>query len=394
MKQRKKSENKRIVRRRRPRAARVIFADSEKDADILYATRVFVPDPFLFFQFRNKKYIIIGGLEYSRVRKEARVDCVYSFLEALALGGAGEVKQSSMADMIQSVFKHLKIGVAEVPRSFPLGLADELRVRGIKVEAQADPFFPERSKKGKAEIKAIRQVLRATEHGMEVAAQALREARIKGKRGGELFLGNEPLTSERMRSLIHKALLDKQCLAANTIVACGRQSYDPHQRGYGALRAEKPVIVDIFPRSELSGYYGDMTRTFVKGKASDKIRGMFGAVQEAQRLAISRIKGGVQARKIHESVMDVFEKRGFPTGEERGAPVGFIHGTGHGLGLDLHEHPRISVRPDRLVEGNVVTVEPGLYYPDVGGVRLEDVVLVEDGGAQKLTRLPQTLEIE
>ncbi len=390
-----KKEKKRAVSSKRPfrTKAQVLFADSEKDADMLYATKVFVPDPFLFFQVSGKKYVVIGDLEYSRMQREAKVDHVYSFRDVMALQGIEKKKVLSIANVCQIIFQSKKINRLEVPTSFPLGLADELRQIGFKVETRPVPFFPERAVKGEAEVAAVRQALRAAEHGLKVAVEVLKEAGVKTKKGRELTLGGQRLTAERLRSLIHKAILDKQCQAKRTIVSCGPQSYDPHQIGHGPLRADEPIIIDIFPRSEKTGYHGDMTRTFVKGKAPEKILDMYHAVKKAQKYAISRIIHGVQAQRIHEDLLQIFQQAGFPTQVEKGRMVGFFHGTGHGLGVDLHEYPWISSRPCRLQQGNIVTVEPGLYYPDVGGVRLEDVVLVDSKGVKKLSRFPNFLEI-
>ncbi len=373
--------------------AKVLFADSEKDADMLYATKVFVPDPFLFFMVSGKKYIVIGDLEYSRIKREAQVDHVYSFREVMDLQRTEKKKSIKTADICKIIFQAKKIDRLEVPTSFPLGLADELRQRGFIVEAQPAPFFPGRAIKGEVEVAAISRALRATEHGLKVAAEALKEAKVNKKKGRELILGGQRLTAERMRSLIHKAILDKQCQANHTIVACGPQSYDPHQMGQGPLRADEPIIIDIFPRSDKTGYYGDMTRTFVKGKASEKILAMYHAVKKAQKYAVSQIVHGVQANRIHEDILQLYQQAGFPTQVEKGRVVGFFHGTGHGLGLDLHEYPSISTNPCRLRQGHIVTVEPGLYYPDVGGVRIEDVICVDLKGAKQLSRFPKYLEI-
>jgi Xaa-Pro aminopeptidase len=310
-------------------------------------------------------------------------------LHAGAGKGAG---QRNVADICLCLFKKLGIERIEVPRSFPLGLADDLRRRRILVQAGMEPFFPDRARKGDLEIGSIRRSLRAAEHGMKVGVDALKEARAN-RRNQELLLGSLRLTSERLRSLIQQAILEKECVATHTIVACGRQGYDPHQRGTGPLVSGQPIIIDIFPRSEISGYFGDMTRTFVKGKASEKVRNMYDAVLAAQCLAISLIRPGIESRTVHRKLVQFFQSRGFETGEENGSPVGFIHGTGHGLGLEIHEYPWIGERSCRLRKGHVVTVEPGLYYPGVGGVRLEDVVWIGEEGTKSLTRFPKYLEI-
>ncbi|PJC67234.1 MAG: hypothetical protein CO017_11610, partial [Zetaproteobacteria bacterium CG_4_8_14_3_um_filter_59_5] len=166
-----------------------------------------------------------------------------------------------------------------------------------------------------------------------------------------------------------------------------------HQIGTGFLKAHQAIIVDIFPRLVCTGYWGDMTRTFVKGKASAELRKMYRTVREGQDIGLSKVMDGASGLAIHQSIQQHFSKQGFFTGTRRGKQVGFFHGTGHGVGLDVHESPRISVRDDILKAGQAVTVEPGLYYPDIGGVRLEDLVVVRKGGCDNLTRFRRRLEI-
>jgi len=196
-----------------------------------------------------------------------------------------------------------------------------------------------------------------------------------------------------MRAVIETFLISRGAVPSHTIVACGKEAADPHQIGAGYLKAHQPIIVDIFPRLVSSGYWGDMTRTFVKGKASSELRKMYRTVREGQDIGLSMICDGASGLKIHQAIQNHFAGRGFFTGTRRGRQVGFFHGTGHGVGLEVHEMPRISVRDDILRSGHVVTVEPGLYYPDIGGVRLEDLVVVRNEGGDNLTRFRRKLEI-
>jgi Xaa-Pro aminopeptidase len=374
--------------------ARMIYAASENNADMLYATGVFVPDPFVYIRVRGKAFLLVSDMEYARVKREARADRVFSHAEITAAGAPGPVRsRGGIPGMLTALLDLLKVGRIEVPVTFPLGLADELRKRGFAVYAGSDPFFPGRGVKSERERGWIRRTQRAAEHGMREAWSALKDARTGPGKGRELLLGGAPLTSERMRCLVQKAILERQCVASQTIVAGGTQGADPHERGHGVLRAGQPIIIDIFPRCEVSGYHGDMTRTFVKGVASERVRSMYHAVKQAQTRAISMIRPGMQSRTVHRGVLDLLGRMGFPKDEQDGRMVGFIHGTGHGLGLDVHEHPSVGERSCRLEQGNVVTIEPGLYYPDVGGVRIEDVVWIGRNRAKKLVVFPSVLEV-
>jgi Xaa-Pro aminopeptidase len=176
-----------------------------------------------------------------------------------------------------------------------------------------------------------------------------------------------------------------------TIVAGGDQGCDPHERGFGPLYADSLIILDVFPRDAKTGYFGDMTRTVLRGRASEAQRKLWETVKAGQALALRRIKAGVDGMTIHKAIQELFTSRGFPTEIRKGRRVGFFHGTGHGLGLEIHEHPRL--QKVTLKDRQVLTVEPGLYYPGLGGARLEDVVLVTKTGCKILSRFPKQLEI-
>jgi len=230
------------------------------------------------------------------------------------------------------------------------------------------------------------------EVGMAEGMQVLRNS--KPGRGRKLFWHHLPLTSEKLRAVIDCAILQACGLAANTIVAGGEQGCDPHERGHGPLHADKPIIIDIFPRSQKTGYFGDITRTVVRGRASEAVRKIYDTVFHGQKIALQKVCAGTPTAEIHQCVQQFFLQRGYETGKRNGRMEGFFHGTGHGLGLEIHESPRMGATSTGVLKaGQVVTVEPGLYYPEIGGVRLEDVALVTHNGARNLTRFEKVLEI-
>jgi Xaa-Pro aminopeptidase len=183
------------------------------------------------------------------------------------------------------------------------------------------------------------------------------------------------------------------CLPSHTICAPGDQAVDPHEEGRGPIRAHTPIVMDIFPRSESTGYYGDLTRTVVRGRASPRLHELYAVVHEGVRLGHGLVKDGAEGLEIHRRIQALFDRQGYPTGVKAGRMQGFFHGTGHGLGLEIHEPPSIGKRLSTLRAGHVVTVEPGLYYLGLGGVRLEDVALVTRRGSRNLTRVLKHLEI-
>ena len=212
-------------------------------------------------------------------------------------------------------------------------------------------------------------------------------------RDGVLFLNGAVLTSERLRRRVHQTLMDCNSIGEHTIIASGDQGCDPHQVGFGPLRARETIIIDIFPRDEASGYYGDLTRTVCKGQASKPMRHLYETVLEAQQLGLDHIRPSAEGHLIHESIQRFFGDAGYETGEKDGYMQGYFHSTGHGLGLEIHEEPRIGPHGDALESGHVVTMEPGLYYRGLGGVRIEDTVVVCEGGYENLSSLPKVLEV-
>ncbi len=302
------------------------------------------------------------------------------------------VNRPGFAEVIPALLRERGIRRVVVPQDFPYGLAADLQRRGIGVKPRPGHFFPEREHKSAAEVKKLSAALLMAEIGMAEAMQVLHAAKItKGRR---LLHHDVPLKSERLRAVIATAILQAGGLAGHTIVAGGRQGCDPHEEGYGPLRAHEPIILDIFPRSQKTGYFGDISRTVVRGRASEAVRKLYDTVLKGQKLAFQKMRPGVPTALVHRAVEEFFEREGYRTGRRDGRMQGFFHGTGHGLGLEIHEAPRVGPNSaGTLQAGHVVTVEPGLYYPELGGVRLEDVALVTKTRPRNLTQFEKVLEI-
>jgi Xaa-Pro aminopeptidase len=369
--------------------ARLIVADSEQDANMLYATRMFVPDPFVWIEAQGKTYAVMSDLEIDRARKQATVGRVLSYTHYHQQLKREGVRQPRFSDVIKRIFRDLRIRSVEVPASFPVGLAKKLR--GTRIAVKPDPFFPEREIKTSSEVAKLAQAMRLSEEGMRAAMNVLRMSRIG--RDSFLYWRKRKLTAEDVQGVINAMIAGLGGNAAHTIVACGNQGCDPHEKGHGPLRANRTIIIDIFPRDVETGYFGDITRTVVRGRASEAVKKMYAVVAMAQELAFMKIRAGANGKDVHNAIQELFTKEGYMTGRVRGYMQGFFHGTGHGLGLELHERPRISLVSEVLRARHVVTVEPGLYYRGIGAVRLEDVAVVEKNGARNLTRFPKILEI-
>jgi Xaa-Pro aminopeptidase len=372
--------------------AQLIYSASESDANMLWATRFFAPDPFIFIQKRGKRYLVMNDLEIDRAKSQASVDRVLSYSEYQKRWQQRGTQFPTPAQILSEVFSDLKIGSIEVPSTFPLGLADQLRKTKIKVEARPDPFWPERELKTSEEVRFISASLRAAENGMEAGIDAVRRSEIR--KDGYLYLDGTRLTSEILKRVINTTIMSQGFVPSHTIVSSGDQCVDPHNQGSGPIRANTSVIMDIFPRSQKTGYFGDITRTVVRGRASDRLKHAYHCVLQGQNIGFRRIRDGASAYEIHFEILEYFKREGFETGSMRGRMQGFFHGTGHGLGLEIHEAPSFGLRSkNKLKAGNVVTVEPGLYYQGMGGVRLEDVVYVTQTGCRNLVRIPKILEV-
>jgi Xaa-Pro aminopeptidase len=368
---------------------RLIVAASETDPDMLYATKFWAPDPFIFLERNGKRTLVLSDLEIDRGRKQAEADEFVSFNQF-----EREVQgRSKKAPPYERVLAHFlrKRGVrsAIVPANFSLGYAQELAANKIRVQATNGLFWPEREAKSENEVKMIGRALRITEKGLQRAIEVLKAS--KPGPGKRLRRSGKTLTSEMLRAEIDSAILRAGGIPTGTIVAGGDQACDPHERGFGPLYADSLIILDVFPRDAKTGYFGDMTRTVLRGSANEAQRKLWEAVKAGQALALKKIKAGVDGMTIHKAIQELFAKRGFPTEVRKGKNVGFFHGTGHGLGLEIHEYPRL--QKVTLKNRQVLTVEPGLYYPGLGGTRQEDVVVVTKIGCKILSRFPKQLVI-
>lgn len=352
---------------------KLIYAYTEKSADMLYFAKMNIPDPFFAFTHNGSKCALLSPLEIGRAKKQSAFDVIYP------ASRRGDVQD------IVVIFSDLGIESAQIPHDFPVSVYKKLKGLGLKLDICEGDFFPARRYKTKEEITEIRKANAAACAAYDRVIQILRESKAEG---GFLKWRAAFVTSELLKYEIEAACLFNGANSKNTIAAAGDQACDPHCEGYGKIRQNELIIVDIFPRMQSSGYFGDMTRTFIKGRPNEAQTKIVETVKNAQELALSKISQGVMANTVHEAVSDFFENNKFETKFENDAWKGFFHSTGHGIGLEVHEEPRIGLAKNRLQKGEVVTIEPGLYYPGVGACRIEDNVLVLEDGAQMLSDYP------
>ena len=365
---------------------KLIFGSGEGSADMRYATGLSTPDAFFWGANDEMSAAVLSPLEFDRARKQVKPGV--RLMRESELGGSGGVEN------IVKLAEFLHVAGFLVPADFPLRLADKLRDAGLLLRTVGGRgFFPEREFKTADEVALIVDALRAAEAGVDRAAEVLGSCTVASD--GVLVWDGEPLTSERLRAEIDTELLRHGTLPTGTICAGGVHGACPHDMGEGILYANSPIVMDVFPRSTATGYWGDLTRTMLKGKAPAVVGNAYRAVREARDFAKTLIRPGAIPEDIHKAAAGILEKHGFHTGRNDGGDFGFFHGLGHGVGLEIHEAPRLSLRNRTpLSGGEIVTVEPGLYYPEWGGIRLEDMVFVEPGGSCRcLTECADFLEI-
>lgn len=365
--------------------AYMIRADGS-DPDFFYLTSFDVPDPVVYLRTQEKDYLLVSPLEVSRAREEAQVDKVISTSKYRE--GDSREKVGAISDIFRQFFNELEVQNIGVPGDFPLKLADQLRDIDFDIEPVESPIRNARKIKTDKEIKKLRESQKATEEAMKKAKKIIKDSKIEE---GFLKRNEGKLTSEKVKQEIKKYLNSEGCeLPEESIVACGRNSSQPHNTGEGFLKSGKPIIIDIFPRK--NRYFGDMTRTIVKGDVNEDVREMHNAVKEAKEEALKEIESGVKVREVHQRASEVLEQHGFPTlNSNPDTEEGFIHSTGHSVGLELHEAPRLSNEDEELKKGMVLTVEPGLYMKDSGGLRLEDMILVTESGFENFNSMEESL---
>ncbi len=365
-----------------------------------YAAGLSVPDPFILLDTGRKRTLLLSSLEYGRAKRAlgrkkryeiVLLDRYYERVkEKLKARKGQKIRKGGVLALIAAAYlKGRKVRSVVMPARAQAIHVEQLREAGIRVALAATPY-PGRAVKTEKEIKEILKVRDATVTAMRRCIMIIRKSGTERRGGGEgkgngyLYYEGKRVTSGLLRQEARHVLLAHGCEAPELIASHGRQTAYPHDMGSGPIRAGEPVILDFFPRSTESGYWFDMTRTVVKGRPSAGFRKLYAAVQEAQDAALSKVRAGVRAGTVHAAAADVFRKRGYATTEEEG----YIHSTGHGVGLEIHEAPSLHAgNTEVLKAGMVVTVEPGLYYHKLGGVRLENTVLVTTTGHRDLTRM-------
>ena len=370
------------------------YGDTIRFPELRHEVPIAIPDGFLYVERGGKRYAMISSLELPRMRELDGIEPITSdelgWAELLA---EGVDREELYLHLCERACRRLGVESAVVPPSFPLELADHLRAAGIEVKVDRPTFSERRRRKNEAEIAGIRRAQRAAEAAMDAVRDHLRRASAANS---VLTLDGEPLTSERLKRVIGDVFLAHDCAADELIVSHGPQSAIGHEMGSGAIAPGEPIVVDLWPRDRETACYADMTRTYVVGTPPEELVEYHRLCLDALQKALGSVRAGASGHEIFKRTCELFGEHGYKTqmNKEQGEALeeGFFHGLGHGVGLEVHEEPGLGLAvAGELVAGDVITIEPGLYRPGFGGCRLEDLVLVTEGGAENLTDYPYDL---
>jgi Xaa-Pro aminopeptidase len=372
----------------------LILADTIRSPEMRHEVPVSVPDPFLYVERKGDRHVVITPFEVERVQGHNGLQPhpyeSFGWDELVAQGIP--LEEVELQTFVRAC-KELGVESAVVPPTFPVELADRLRAEGIELKPDREAFVRRRRRKTAAELDGIRRAQRGAEAALDAARELMRSAEPQGD---SLIADGEPLTAERVKSAMRQAYGDHDLLSDEFIVAPGGQGAMGHEMGHGPIAPGQPVVIDQWPKDPVSSCYTDMTRTYVVGEPSEEIQTYHRLVHEALQRSLEMVKPGVAGRDVFVMVSELFHEAGYPTGHHKKAGEvledGFFHGLGHGVGLEVHEQPWLSRYPGELVEGDVITLEPGLYRSGYGGVRLEDIVVVTNDGAGLITQYPYELQ--
>ena len=373
----------------------LIYADTVRSPSMRHEVPILVPDPFLYVERDGARHTVSTAFEVDRIAAipggpQAHASEEFGFDDLIS---QGLPREEVDLGVVVNACKTLGVERAVAPPTFPIAVAERLWQSGIQVTSDRETFASRRRVKNEAELAGIRRAQRAAEAGMDAARDLLRRAEPNGS---GLVVDGAPLTAERIKDAINAAFVAHRVVAEDFIVAPGAQGAVGHDLGSGPITAGQSVVIDLWPKDPETACYADMTRTYVVGEPPEELVEYHRLVKAALDRALEVTRAGIPAKEPFRAVCDLFQEAGYPTQLSKGPgevlSSGFFHGLGHGVGLEVHEPPWLGRAPGDMVAGDVVTLEPGLYRQGFGGVRLEDLVLVTESGAEDLTEYPYDLQ--
>jgi len=389
---------------RQPKPPVLLAGDPGRFPNVYHRIGLAVSDMVIFLDdHKDNPTAIVRNIEMQRIAQTGRIGEVHCPEDLVPENEPLSPNRNiAFAQAAVELCRRRKITKVISDQMLPLIVADHLQKAGITVECDPQLGIRERRQKTETEIKHLRNAQKCTESAIRFAAETIRESRIQ--KDGTLAFGKYTLTSSRLRTMITVNLLEDGLISPHEcITACGSVGSDCHEPGTGAIRPDQPIIIDVFPQDIKTHYNGDCTRTLCRGTISDTLAEMHEAVVQAKAAAISVCKAGVTGAEVHHAAVAVFKKHGYhiglPPDDAKGKQsddlIFYPHGTGHGIGLEVHEPPlldeRATTEDDVLLPGDVLTIEPALYCRSIGGIRVEDMVVVRTGGCENLNTLPESL---
>jgi len=375
----------------------LLFGETYHHPNILYRTGFLVPDPVVVVDRGGTDTVLwTSALEEGRARKEASVGEVRSTVELdMPAARSGGNEFDGWASLVVAVCREHGLSAVDVDAEFPTVLADHLRHNDVDVRSRTDIYQQRRRIKTAQEVEWITSTENAGMAALQKAIDVIAAAEI---RDGLLVHGGRNLSSADLVFTVESNLLENGNSTVDSICCGGPESADPHRTMSDVIRAGLPIVLDIYPVDKRTRYWGDMTRTVARGTPPPEVLRMWDAVLEAQQAGLDAVRPGVNGRDVHFACCEVFKQHGYGSlpkpYRDVQSDARFIHGTGHGLGLEIHEYPRISEADVVLEVGDVITVEPGLYDPHFGGIRIEDLVVVTETGCRNLTTLPKRFRLD
>lgn len=378
--------------------ARVLAGIPAVNNTFYWRIRFSVGDPAALIELPRdggtQAILILRDIEMERARAHARANQVACPADFAPAGGLSGDRETATAQAVAECLRREGVRQVVADRTLPLLFAHEIQQAGMAVTCDTQWGVLQRRSKDEQEIQWLQESQQATEAAMQMACETV--ARASARADGVLLVDGQPLTSERLRAAIDVFLLERGYANPSSIVAGGPSGGDCHELGSGELRTEQPVIIDIFPRNRQTLYYGDCTRTVVHGTISDQLLRMHQAVVAAKAAATAACRAGVTGEAVHAATQAAIKASGYAVGlpgpDTPDTYCAITHGTGHGIGLDVHEPPLLDQGGPELIEGDAVTIEPGLYCKAIGGIRVEDMVIVTRDGCRNLNRLPEGLD--
>jgi Xaa-Pro aminopeptidase len=375
----------------------LVYGDTERSPTLRHEVPVAIGDPFLYLEADGRKVVLTNALERDRIAAvlpEAEL-LLADQLGMFELIAAGLPRDAIELELVLRAVRHAGVTAALVPGELPVVVADHLRASGIELTVDAPGFAARRRAKTGAELESVLRAQRAAEAGMAAAERTLRAARVEGD--ALVREDGSPLTAEHVRAALRAACAEHGASAPPDVLVTTAWSGGGHDPGSGPLPADLPVTVDLWPRDEAGGCHADMTRTFVVGAVLPEVAAAHAVVVEALAAARALVRPGVTGREVYDAAAQVVEDAGHPTVRTRAAGEtlthGFYFGLGHGVGLDVHEAPLLSLAGrDPLVAGDVIALEPGIEGMPFGGARVEDLLLVTEAGSETLTAYPYDLQ--